>query len=102
MSTVACDGRCISNLGEYGGCDEGMDLKARQALLNKSALFPLADASQTARRFYLTEPAVPLVYIFATSLRPRQRLLMHIWSQATVDMFSSTSTVGNEWLNKIV
>jgi hypothetical protein len=31
---------------------------------------PLADASQgppTARRLYFTEPAVPLVYIFATS-----------------------------------
>ena len=27
MSMVICDGRCISNIGEGGGCDEDIDLE---------------------------------------------------------------------------
>jgi hypothetical protein len=65
---------------------------------NHSHPLPLADASQTARPpTAFISRAVPLIYI-RHILRPRQRLLMHIWSQATVDMFYSTSTVGNECL----
>jgi hypothetical protein len=36
MSTAACDQRCISNVGEDGGCDEYIDLKAWQVPPSKS------------------------------------------------------------------
>jgi hypothetical protein len=37
MSTVACDRRCISNVGEDVECDEYIsELEARQVLSNKS------------------------------------------------------------------
>ena len=37
VSMRACDRRCIGNVGEDGGCDEEIDLKARQVPSNKSS-----------------------------------------------------------------
>jgi hypothetical protein len=39
---------------------------------------PVKRRPSTARRFYFTEPAVPLVYIFVTFHVPANALLMHL------------------------
>jgi hypothetical protein len=36
VSTVTCNGSCISNVGKTGGCDEDIDVEARRIPENKS------------------------------------------------------------------